>query len=539
MHTTCTLKQTGQHIYNSKRWIQSYFDNITLSRRHYRCSEYVVGLKAIEAARREHITSKYWYMIHPLSMFKHYYDRYLIIMLSISFFFKPLHLAFNSYRFLEQVFLLSMFYWLDITLSLIDIIINFMTGYIDKHGVVYMTLREVAWHYITSYFVFDLLSCIPYLLVCQQVTKKCTPATFTVLSIFQSVRLIRLITLYNLISIIMGYRQFFLKSFLLPVYLVVLILHWLACFMALIPLLRLNDFGDYHDSSWFIRDGLHMMSPWPQYIQSLQRCIVLTMCIRDGFYGQDYFVIEEYVLSLFSHVLGYVIYSMFIVQFLMYTGNIFRVDQKYVEMLGQLEHYMNNKQLPEPLRRKMLSCYTYKFRNKFFRENFVRSILSEHLNAQTNIYIFKQLIAKSPLLAKLPVQEACRLLSQSKSEIYFPNDIIMKALTTGYSVFLLAHGCVRLTTASGKELWVLDEGSFFGDKCLMLKDRRRSTNAVALEISEVYEIRTKVLIPYMRKFPDFGDTFRRNVQIKVQYVSAIEKEMTLELIMNMLKNLET
>ena len=43
---------------------------------------------------------------------------------------------------------------------LLDLILNFFTGFLDD-GQVVMELREIAAHYIRGWFVVDLVSCLP------------------------------------------------------------------------------------------------------------------------------------------------------------------------------------------------------------------------------------------------------------------------------------------------------------------------------------------------------------------------------------------
>lgn len=101
------------------------------------------------------------------------------------------------------------------------------------------------------------------------------------------------------------------------------------------------------------------------------------------------------------------------------------------------------------------------------------------------------------------------VISNLKSEVFLPNDIIVKAGTPGDCMYFLETGTVSVLTRNGKEVIALQknflfifivynkqichlqDGAYFGEVSLIIKDQKRIATVVAIEICEVYKLDRK------------------------------------------------
>lgn len=65
---------------------------------------------------------------------------------------------------------------------------------------------------------------------------------------------------------------------------------------------------------------------------------------------------------------------------------------------------------------------------------------------------YKELVSKVYMLVALPQKMVADVLKSLVMEIFLPNDIIIKAGTTGDAMYFLAKGTVEVLTSSGKEV---------------------------------------------------------------------------------------
>lgn len=52
------------------------------------------------------------------------------------------------------------------------------------------------------------------------------------------------------------------------------------------------------------------------------------------------------------------------------------MDIKFYEIINQLNEYMRQKQLPKPLKKRILEYYSFKYQRKYLKEELITSLLS-------------------------------------------------------------------------------------------------------------------------------------------------------------------
>lgn len=114
---------------NCCRKLWAHFHRSTLiSTKNPRCRLFFRSDAAIQAERRRHIKSGLTHIIHPFSVFRIYWELYMIMVFFASLMYKPYNFAFSFDIHQSLVEALVTCCFLDIS-CLVDIAITFFTGY--------------------------------------------------------------------------------------------------------------------------------------------------------------------------------------------------------------------------------------------------------------------------------------------------------------------------------------------------------------------------------------------------------------------------
>lgn len=113
-------------------------------------------------------------------------------------------------------------------------------------------------------------------------------------------------------------------------------------------------------------------------------------------------------------------------------------------------------------------------------------------------------------------------MGRLKEETFLPNDIIMKAGMIGDCMFFLARGTVAVFAVYGKEICHLEDGSYFGEVSLLMKDRKRVATVIALEICEIYKLDRKHFAHVFAKNPSFFYKIEKRANDRLEAVLQID-----------------
>jgi CRP-like cAMP-binding protein len=98
------------------------------------------------------------FSINPENFFRNLWDFYLSVWLIYSCIVTPVNLAFLETKPGDPLFVVDMI--IDFSF-LVDVIINFFTGFYDNEGAIHLGNKEIALNYLKSWFLLDLLASFP------------------------------------------------------------------------------------------------------------------------------------------------------------------------------------------------------------------------------------------------------------------------------------------------------------------------------------------------------------------------------------------
>ncbi|KAB0800754.1 hypothetical protein PPYR_06493 [Photinus pyralis] len=323
--------------------------------------------------------------------------------------------------------------------------------------------------------------------------------------------------MYRTISI---YQKNVLCGLIVLVAIVIgIVLHWITCMLYALPrMIKILSVGD-HSDYWMDMEGSKLTdtdSLVAIYIQCFFRASCFFFNVDHG--GKLPKTYIDLVLSISTSIIGYVLMAILLILILQYVCSGGSAESKYQEIVSQVQEYMRYKQLPCDIQNRIMTCYEYRFRKKYFREEVIKATMSDRLRREINVYNYRRLIDTVSLFKGVPDQVVVDIVNCLRHDIFLPNDIIMKANTIGDCMYFLSSGTVCVITPTGREVCHLYDGAFFGEIALLQKDQKRIATVYALEICEVYRLERKY----------FQHCFASNMELcrKLQRVADERREQT-------------
>lgn len=461
-------------------------------------SYYFRSTTEVNSERRKHSYSKYWYIIHPLSWFRRIWQVCMLIawlvVLPFDVFESTFHLrlGYEVICWLENVPFIIKF--LNILCNL-DILMNFFTGYIDiSSKKIVIKQRKIAWKYIFSYFIFDMISLTNTVGLYFGLNTSDPQINFPLISI-RILRIVRLKTILDYLKEFMsGYS--WLEDWYDFVQWSVLFffgVFYCGCLSCLVP-----DVVSYYTGkerkSWMH----HLEKYYNQQSKQLTSTMLFAHCLAESFYIMlspiNHFTrttIEDTLICTLTMFIGiFVLVHLFVISYWK-LHNLYYPTAKYNAFMDQLENYMTNNDLDETVRRNLRQFYQTNYKAQYFNEADILSTMPKRMRFEIFTHTSMNLYRNCNLFENLPFYFLFKLTSRLKHEFYQAGDYIMMAGTHGNCMFFLSTGTIAIYTADDKEMHHLIDGEYFGNIELIYKMSDRITNAVAIEPCEIFRLNAK------------------------------------------------
>ncbi|XP_065081231.1 potassium/sodium hyperpolarization-activated cyclic nucleotide-gated channel 4-like [Ochlerotatus camptorhynchus] len=468
------------------------------TRRFYR-SSYLYRTELIR-----HIKSDYWYIIHPFSKFRFFWDCWMLFYIYAILLVIPLTVGFAA--------ALRTGHYIYITsatvnvLASFEVMVNCLTGFSRNkyYRNIHLNPTEIFVNYLKRTFMIDFLFAFPLSLLAKvfirDSSEKWLLRAFDVANVLLILKLIsvRLIWSY-LMNIFERYKLNMIYYYVIRLTLVSgLFVHWCICVYKLgVVMVDNPEFG--------------IDPPWDEHVKYL-RNMDNGMLAR---YGKCFtsvlfylFVLSFGELGIPKTVHGKILASICIVVGICFQTYLFlqffklitimsSSKRKYAEAISQLKAYMAMKQFPREMKNRLMYYYEKKFEKCYFEEDKIIEAFSEPLRNQITDHSAVRFYENVPIFRGIPQHMLLLLARNMEKEIYLPNDMIMKAGTVGIAMYFIYTGSVAVYTQSGKETGHLHDGDHFGEISLFLKNKHL-VNVIAIEFTQIFVLRRKVFAEFIR-----------------------------------------
>ncbi|XP_036444792.1 potassium/sodium hyperpolarization-activated cyclic nucleotide-gated channel 1 [Colossoma macropomum] len=435
--------------------------------------------KAVEKEQERVQTAGYW-IIHPYSDFRFYWDLIMLIMMMGNLIIIPVGITFFS----EQ----TSTTWLVFnvasdTIFLVDLVMNFRTGIVNEESSeIILDPKVIKMNYLKSWFVVDFLSSIPVDYIFLIVEKGFDSEVYKTARALRIVRftkilsLLRLLRLSRLIRYIHQWEEIFhmtydLASAVVRIFnligMMLLLCHWDGCLQFLVPLLQ-----DFPPDCWVSLNGMVNDSWGKQYSYALFKAMSHMLCI--GYGARAPVSMSDLWITMLSMIVGATCYAMFVGHATALIQSLDSSRRQYQEKYKQVEQYMSFHKLPADMRQKIHDYYEHRYQGKIFDEDNILNELNDPLKEEIVNFNCRKLVATMPLFANADPNFVTGMLSKLKFEVFQPNDYIIREGTVGKKMYFIQHGVASVITKHNKEIKLTD-GSYFGEICLLTKGRRTAS----------------------------------------------------------------
>lgn len=289
-----------------------------------------------------------------------------------------------------------------------------------------------------------------------------------------------------------------------------IVVHYAACILYIVPKI--------------IRDKRHQNATVPTYVRYFFKSSAYILSIRLN--GIEPQFPEEYIMAISLYIIGKMLVAATWVIVISVIMDSKSSAMNYQAEINQLEAYLDHRRIPSKLSNKIKQFYMFKFKKNLFKESNIENLLSNRLKKEISLVINHSLLCTIPLLSLLTFDEFVKIQAHFKNEILTPHTIVFHSGDEAHYLYFLASGTVAVYTHSGKELYHLQDGAYFGEISLLLRNKRQVT-VQTVEFCEVIKLHRKSFERYLMKNKHIANHLKYWAHIKFQDFTDIEKKFKL------------
>ncbi|XP_077159726.1 voltage-gated delayed rectifier potassium channel KCNH8 isoform X1 [Paroedura picta] len=404
-------------------------------------------------------------------------------------------------------------------LFIIDIILNFRTTYVSKSGQVIFEARSICIHYVTTWFIIDLIAALPFdLLYAFKVN---------VVSIVHLLKTVRLLRLLRLLQKLDRYSQHSTIVLTLLMSMFALLAHWMACIWYVIGRKEMEKKPFNWDIGWLHELGKRLESPYygntsiggptlrSTYIAALY--FTLSSLTSVGFGNVSANTDAEKIFSICIMLVGALMHALVF-------GNVTAIIQRmysrwslYHTRTKEMKDFIRVHHLPQQLKQRMLEYFqtTWSVNNGIDSHELLKDFPDE-LRSDITMYLNKEILQLS--LFECASRGCLRSLSlHIKTSFCAPGEYLLRQGDALQAIYFVCSGSMEVLKES-TVLAILGKGDLIGAN-LSIKDQVIKTNAdvKALTYCDLQCIILKGLFEVLDLYPEYAHKFVEEIQRDLTY----------------------
>ncbi|XP_068596052.1 potassium/sodium hyperpolarization-activated cyclic nucleotide-gated channel 3-like [Brachionichthys hirsutus] len=440
----------------------------------------MLGSERAVEHERERVKSAGFWIIHPYSDFRFYWDLTMLLLMVGNLIIIPVGITFFKDEHTPPWIVFNV---VSDTFFLVDLVLNFRTGIVKEDNTeIILDPQRIKIKYLKSWFVVDFISSIPvdyiFLIVETRINSDFykTARALRIVRFTKILSLLRLLRLSRLIRYIHQWEEVFHMTYDLAsamvrimnlIGMMLLLCHWDGCLQFLVPMLQ-----DFPPDCWVTRNKMVNDTWGQQYSYALFKAMSHMLCIGYGLYPP--IGMADVWLTILSMIVGATCFAMFVGHATALIQSLDSSRRQYQEKYKQVEQYMSFHKLPADMRQRIHDYYEHRYQGKMFDEESILEELNEPLREEIINFNCRKLVASMPLFANADPNFVTSMLTKLRFEVFQPGDYIIREGTIGTKMYFIQHGVVSVLTKSSKDT-KLSDGSYFGEICLLTRGRRTAS----------------------------------------------------------------
>ncbi|NWH31009.1 KCNH8 protein, partial [Chloropsis hardwickii] len=408
----------------------------------------------------------------------------------------------------------------EILFIIADIILNFRTTYVSKSGQVIFEARSICIHYVTTWFIIDLIAALPFDLL--------YAFNVTVVSLVHLLKTVRLLRLLRLLQKLDRYSQHSTIVLTLLMSMFALLAHWMACIWYVIgkremeqnnPLTWdigwLHELGKRIESPYYENNTLGGPSIRSAYIAALY--FTLSSLTSVGFGNVSANTDAEKIFSICTMLIGALMHALVF-------GNVTAIIQRmysrwslYHTRTKDLKDFIRVHHLPQQLKQRMLEYFqtTWSVNNGIDSNELLKDFPDE-LRSDITMHLNKEILQLS--LFECASRGCLRSLSlHIKTSFCAPGEYLLRQGDALQAIYFVCSGSMEVLKDS-TVLAILGKGDLIGAN-LSIRDQVIKTNAdvKALTYCDLQCIILKGLFEVLDLYPEYAHKFVEDIQHDLTY----------------------
>ncbi|XP_037652754.1 potassium voltage-gated channel subfamily H member 5 isoform X1 [Sebastes umbrosus] len=428
---------------------------------------------------------------------------------------------------------------------LVDIVLNFHTTFVGPGGEVISDPKLIRMNYLKTWFVIDLLSCLPY-----DIINAFENVDEGISSLFSSLKVVRLLRLGRVARKLDHYLEYGAAVLVLLVCVFGLVAHWLACIW--------YSIGDYEVideatntikmDSWLYQLALSIGSPYRYnasgsgqweggpgkdslYITSLY--FTMTSLTTIGFGNIAPTTDGEKIFSVAMMMVGSLLYATIFGNVTTIFQQMYANTNRYHEMLNNVRDFLKLYQVPKGLSERVMDYIVSTWSmSKGIDTEKVLSICPKDMRADICVHLNRKVFNEHPAF-RLASDGCLRSLAvEFQTTHCAPGDLIFHAGESVDTLCFVVSGSLEVIQ-DDEVIAILGKGDVFGD--VFWKETTLAhacANVRALTYCDLHVIKREALLKVLEFYTAFANSFSRNLfltcnlrkRIIFRKISEVKKE---------------
>ncbi|XP_035256450.1 potassium voltage-gated channel subfamily H member 1a isoform X2 [Anguilla rostrata] len=407
---------------------------------------------------------------------------------------------------------------------LVDIVLNFHTTFVGPAGEVISDPKLIRMNYLKTWFVIDLLSCLPY-----DVINAFENVDEGISSLFSSLKVVRLLRLGRVARKLDHYIEYGAAVLVLLVCVFGLAAHWLACIWYSIGEYEVidEDNNTVRTDSWLYTLGETTGSPYrfnlsgsekweggpskdTVYISSLY--FTMTSLTSIGFGNIAPTTDGEKIFAVAMMMIGSLLYATIFGNVTTIFQQMYANTNRYHEMLNSVRDFLKLYQVPKGLSERVMDyiASTWSMSRGIDTEK-VLQICPKDMRADICVHLNRKVFKEHPAF-RLASDGCLRALAMEFQTIHCaPGDLIYHAGESVDSLCFVVSGSLEVIQ-DDEVVAILGKGDVFGD--VFWKEvtlAQACANVRALTYCDLHVIKRDALQKVLEFYTAFSNHFSRNL----------------------------
>ncbi|XP_018086144.1 potassium voltage-gated channel subfamily H member 5 isoform X3 [Xenopus laevis] len=421
---------------------------------------------------------------------------------------------------------------------LVDIVLNFHTTFVGPGGEVISDPKLIRMNYLKTWFVIDLLSCLPYDIINafenvdeETPTQHIHAALEGMSSLFSSLKVVRLLRLGRVARKLDHYLEYGAAVLVLLVCVFGLVAHWLACIW--------YSIGDYEvidevtntikKDSWLYQLGLSIGTPYRYnasgsgqweggpskdslYVSSLY--FTMTSLTTIGFGNIAPTTDGEKIFSVAMMMVGSLLYATIFGNVTTIFQQMYANTNRYHEVLNNVRDFLKLYQVPKGLSERVMDYIVSTWSmSKGIDTEKVLAICPKDMRADICVHLNRKVFNEHPAF-RLASDGCLRSLAVEFQTIHCaPGDLIYHAGESVDALCFVVSGSLEVIQ-DDEVVAILGKGDVFGD--VFWKETTLAhacANVRALTYCDLHIIKREALLKVLEFYTAFANSFSRNLTL--------------------------